>query len=33
MKKELEKLDLLQDEISEEGVDFSSLQQDVEDDD
>ena len=33
MKKELEKLDLLQDEISEDGVDFHTLQQESEDDD
>lgn len=32
MKKELEKLDLLQDEISEEGVDFNKLQEEEEDD-
>lgn len=32
MKKELEKLDLLQDEISEEGVDFERLQREAEDD-
>lgn len=32
MKKELEKLDLLQDEISEEGVDFNKLQEQEEDD-
>lgn len=32
MKKELEKLDLLQEEISEEGVDFTRLQQEEEDD-
>ena len=30
MKKELEKLDLLQDEISEEGVDFNKLQEEEE---
>lgn len=32
MKKELEKLDLLQEEISEEGVDFNKLQEEEEDD-
>lgn len=33
MKKELEKLDLLQEEISEEGVDFSQLQEEEEEED